>query len=174
MGAGYSAQTGRRRPAYTLTYTVALLGMGALLLPLTASYTFESTTLGRLGLIGYVSAFLGTVMVAGDWWFEAYAMPRIAANAPQTLDLRPSGSVLVGAIVMVVPYTGGWIMFSLAALRAHAFSRAAGLLMLAGGRADGTAGPVDALPDPAGDRHLLGRLHPPVGSSATTRRLIKE
>ena len=120
-------------PAYTLTYTVALLGMGALLLTLTAIYTCKSASLGRLGLIGYVIAFLGTVMVAGDWWFEAYAMPRIAANAPETLGMRPSGSVLVGAIVTVGLYSVGWILFSLAALRAHAFSRAAGLLMLAGG-----------------------------------------
>jgi hypothetical protein len=33
-----------------------------------AIYTRESAALGRLGLIGYVAAFLGTLMVAGDWW----------------------------------------------------------------------------------------------------------
>ena len=34
-------------PAYTLTYAVALLGMGSLLLALTAIYTRESAALGR-------------------------------------------------------------------------------------------------------------------------------
>jgi hypothetical protein len=60
-------------PAYTAVYALALLGMGALLLALTGLYTRESAALGRIGLIGYVTAFLGTLMVAGDWWFEAFA-----------------------------------------------------------------------------------------------------
>jgi hypothetical protein len=122
-------------PAYTLTYGIALLGMGALLLALTAIYTRESAALGRLGLIGYVTAFLGTLMVAGDWWFEAFAIPLIATAAPAVLDLPPSGPLLVGAIATVGLYTVGWTLFGLAALRARAFPRAAALLLLAGGLA---------------------------------------
>jgi hypothetical protein len=122
-------------PSYTVTYSIALLGMAALLLALTAIYTRESAALGRLGLIGYVTAFLGTVMVAGDWWFEAFAVPTIATEAPEVLGLAPSGSVLVGAIATVGLYTVGWTLFGLAALRARAFPRAAALLLLAGGLA---------------------------------------
>ena len=122
-------------PAYTLTYTLALLGMGALLLALTAIYTRESAALGRLGLIGYVIAFLGTLMVAGDWWFEAFVVPTIATEAPEVLGLPPSGSVLVGAIATVGLYSVGWTVFGLAALRARAFPLAAALLLLVGGLA---------------------------------------
>jgi hypothetical protein len=119
-------------PAHTLTYTLALLGMATLLLALTGLYTRESASLGRLGLIGYLAAFLGTMMVAGDWWFEAFAIPNIATEAPEVLHLPPSGSVLAGAIVTVGLYTVGWTLFGLAALRARAFPRAALLLLLAG------------------------------------------
>jgi hypothetical protein len=122
-------------PAYTLTYTVALLGMGSLLLAVTAIYTRESAALGKIGLIGYVTAFLGTLMVAGDWWFEAFVVPTIATEAPEVLGLPPSGSVLVGAIATVGLYTVGWTLFGLAALRARTFPRAAALLLLAGGLA---------------------------------------
>ena len=122
-------------PAYTMTYSVALLGMGALLLALTTIYTRESAVLGRIGLIGYVTAFLGTLMVAGDWWFEAFVVPMIATAAPAVLDLPISGSVLVGAIATVGLYTVGWTLFGLAALRARAFPRPAALLLLAGGLA---------------------------------------
>ena len=122
-------------PAYTLTYTLALLGMAVLLLALTGLYTRESASLGRLGLIGYVIAFLGTLMVAGDWWFEAFVIPIIAAEAPGVLDLPPSGSALAGVIATVGLYTVGWTLFGLAALRARAFPLAAGLLLLAGGLA---------------------------------------
>jgi hypothetical protein len=122
-------------PAYTLTYIFALLGMGALLLALTAIYTRESAALGRLGLIGYVIAFLGTLMVAGDWWFEAFVVPMIATVAPAVLDLPLSGSLLSGAIATLALYSVGWTLFGLAALRARAFPRAAALLLVAGGLA---------------------------------------
>ena len=140
-----------------MTYSIALLGMGALLLALTAIYTRESAVLGRLGLIGYLTAFLGTLMVAGDWWFEAFVVPMIATAAPAVLDLPLSGSVLVGAIATVGLYTVGWTVFGIAALRARAFPRAAALLLLAGGLAGPR--PVDAVPDPAGDRDRLDRPH---------------
>jgi hypothetical protein len=122
-------------PAYTVTYFVALLGMGTLLLALTAIYTRESDALGRLGLIGFMTAFLGTLMVAGDWWFEAFVVPMIATAAPAALDLPISGSVLVGAIATIGLYTMGWTLFGLAALRTRAFPHAAALLLVAGGLA---------------------------------------
>jgi hypothetical protein len=122
-------------PAYTLTYTVALLGMGSLLLAVTAIYTCESAALGQVGLIGYLTAFLGTLMVAGDWWFEAFVVPVIAAAAPAVLDLPISGSVLVGAIATVGLYTMGWTLFGLAVLRAGIVPRPAAVLLLVGGLA---------------------------------------
>ena len=122
-------------PAYTLTYSVALLGMGSLLLAVTAIYTRESAALGKVGLIGYLTAFLGTLMVAGDWWFEAFAIPMIATAAPAILDLPLSGPLLVGAIATVGLYTVGWTVFGIAALRSRAFPRIAALLVLVGGLA---------------------------------------
>ena len=122
-------------PAYPLIYTLALLGMGTLLLALTAIYTREFAALGRLGLIGYLIAFFGTLMVAGDWWFEAYAIPKIATEAPEVLGLPPSGSALIGVIATVGLYTLGWTLFAAAVLRSRTFPRAAALLLLIGGLA---------------------------------------
>ena len=59
----------------------------------------------------------------------------MATKAPEVLDLPPSGSVLVGAIVTVALYTVGWTLFGFAALRARAFPSAAALLLFAGGLA---------------------------------------
>ncbi len=122
-------------PAYTLTYSIALLGMVGLLLALTTIYSREYAALGTLGLIGYVTAFLGTLMVAGDWWFEAFVVPMIKTAAPSVLDLPLSGALLVGAIATVGLYTVGWTVFGIAALRARAFPRIAALLVLVGGLA---------------------------------------
>jgi hypothetical protein len=119
--------------AHTLTYALALLGMCALLLALTALYTRASGALGRLGWIGFLLAFLGTLMIAGDWWFEAFVVPMIATHAPQIIQLVPAGSLLLGAIATVGAYSIGWVLFGLAALRADVFTRPAALLLLAGG-----------------------------------------
>ena len=156
-------------PAYTVTYTLALLGMGTLLLALTGLYTRESASLGRLGLAGYVTAFLGTLMVAGDWWFEAFAIPRIATKAPEVLGLPPSRSVLVGAIATVGLYTVGWTLFGIAAPPRPRLPPRRGSVA-ARRRTGGTACPVDAVPDPFGDRDRLDRPHPRVGISQPAHR----
>jgi len=122
-------------PAYTMTYALALLGIGTLLLALTAIYTTKFAELGRLGLIGYLAAFLGTLMVAGDWWFEAFTIPIISAEAPEVVGMTISGSLLAGAVATIGLYTVGWTLFGIAALRARAFPRAAALLLLAAGLA---------------------------------------
>ena len=118
---------------HTLTYVVALAGMYALLLALTAVFVGGRCALGRLGLAGYLFAALGTVLVAGDWWFEAFVVPIIAAQAPGILLLPPGGSVLAGAVITVVSFAVGWILFGLAVFRSGTYSRAAGVLLIIGG-----------------------------------------
>jgi hypothetical protein len=120
---------------HTPTYLLALLGMFVLLVALTAVYTREHAALGGLGLVGYLMAFLGTLLIAGDWWFEAFVVPTIATVAPNVLTLSPSGSVLAGAIVTLGVYTAGWVLFGLATLRVSAVPRPAAVLLIAGGLA---------------------------------------
>lgn len=118
---------------HTLTYGLALAATYALLLALTALFVRHQQSLGVLGLVGYLTAALGTVLVAGDWWFEAFAVPLIGAEAPAVLELPPGGSLLVGAAISVALFASGWIMFGVAALRSRAFSRPAAVLLVVGG-----------------------------------------
>lgn len=119
--------------AHSLTYGLALAGMDVLLLALTAVYVGNHQVLGTLGLVGYLTASLGTVLVAGDWWFEAFAVPMIGSKAPQILTLPASGSILAGAMITVALFGLGWILFGVAALRGEAFSRSAAVLLIVGG-----------------------------------------
>jgi hypothetical protein len=121
--------------AHTATYAIALLGMAVLLLALTGLYLWEAPALGRLGLAGYLTAFLGTLLVAGDWWFEAFVVPALAAQAPQILAEPPGASVLAGAVATIVFCTAGWIMFGIAAFRAAVFPRPAAVLLVVAGLA---------------------------------------
>jgi hypothetical protein len=120
-------------PTHTVTYAVALLGMGVLLLALTALYTREATALGRLGLAGYLTAFLGTLLVAGDWWFEAFVVPGIATQAPEILTGSLGWSVLAGAVTTIAFFAIGWTLFGIAAFRTGVFGRPAAILLIVGG-----------------------------------------
>ena len=118
---------------HSLTYGLALVGMYALLLALTAVYFGHQRALGALGLVGYLTATAGTVLVAGDWWFETFGVPMIGAHAPEVLKLPPGGSILAGALITVGLFATGWITFGVAAFRSGVFSRPAAALLVVGG-----------------------------------------
>jgi hypothetical protein len=135
LGVGLMVDDSAPTVLHTATYVLALLGLCVLMLALTAIYTGAVSAYGRLGFVGYLTAFLGTLLVAGDWWFEAFVVPTIAAEAPEVLERSPGGSVLAGAIVTLGVYSVGWVLFGLATLRTGLFPRPAAVLLLVGGLA---------------------------------------
>ena len=118
---------------HTLIYALSLLGMGTLMLALTALYAVGRGAMGKRGLIGYLAAFLGTLLVAGDWWFEAFVVPTIDERAPDLLDGTIGGSILAGAVATIALYSIGWVLFGLASLRAQTMPRPAAALLIVGG-----------------------------------------
>jgi len=118
---------------HTVKYVLALLAMVALLLALTGLYLRQAGAAGKLGLIGYLVAFLGTVLVAGDWWFESFIAPQIAAVAPQVMSGAITGSLLVGGVATFGLFAVGWIVFGIATFRANVYPRPAAVLLVIGG-----------------------------------------
>jgi hypothetical protein len=49
-------------------------------------YAYRSETMGVLGLVGFVAAFLGTAMALGYAWADAFIVPAVAEIAPSQLD----------------------------------------------------------------------------------------
>jgi hypothetical protein len=118
---------------HSLRYGLALVAMYALLIALTGLYAMQATAAGRLGLVGYLVAALGTLLVAGDWWYETFVAPLIAAQAPELLKTAPSGSILIGAAATFGSFALGWVLFGIASYRAGVFPRGAAMLMVVGG-----------------------------------------
>ena len=81
----------------SLRMGLALVAMFALLVALTGLYARQAPATGKLGLIGYLTASLGTLLVAGDWWYEAFIGPMLRQQAPELLSTAVSGSILIGA-----------------------------------------------------------------------------
>jgi len=112
---------------------LALAAMFALLVALTGLYARQAHTTGRLGLIGYLTASLGTLLVAGDWWYEGFIGPAIRTEAPELLATAVSGWVLIGAVLTTVTFATGWLLFGFASVRAGVLPRSAAVLMTVGG-----------------------------------------
>ena len=68
----------------SLRMGLALLAMFALLLALTELYARQGPEAGGLGFVGYLAAFLGTLLVAGNWWYEAFIGPALREQAPSS------------------------------------------------------------------------------------------
>ena len=68
----------------SLRMGLAFLAMFALLLALTGLYARQVPESGNLGLVGYLVAFLGTMLVAGNWWYEAFIGPALREQAPES------------------------------------------------------------------------------------------
>jgi hypothetical protein len=110
---------------FTLSSLLILLGLPGL-------YATASTRMGRLGLVGFLLAFLGTTLVAvsGNFGFLA---PVLAAESPATIDainLYPPVVALNG--VAFAGFVVGFVMFGLAMARIPTLPRPSGLLVAVG------------------------------------------
>jgi hypothetical protein len=61
--------------ASSSTSVLKLLTFFLLLLGLFKLYAHQSEAAGPLGLVGCLIAFLGTLLLSGDLWLEAFAFP---------------------------------------------------------------------------------------------------
>jgi hypothetical protein len=84
-------------------------------------------------VVGLIGAVTGTVLMAGDWWFEMFAVSYYADVFPQLLQVKAAGWLAVGGFTSYVTFALGWAVFGLAALRSGAVSKAAGVALIVGG-----------------------------------------
>jgi hypothetical protein len=89
-----------------------------LLLGLVGLYACQSEAAGRLGLVGFLLAFLGSMLITGDLWFEAFALPYFVEVVPSGAleGGKPGGTFIAGAVVFpraatVVVVVGALICF---------------------------------------------------------------
>jgi hypothetical protein len=124
-------------PTHAITSVASIVAFGLLVLALVAIYEREAESAGRLGLIGFVAAVLGTIFMAGDWWYEAFAVPRIAEVAPELIPTFVGGRLLMGGLLSFALLGIGWVLFGAVSLRAHVFPTAISAAILVGGLLSG-------------------------------------
>jgi hypothetical protein len=112
---------------------LTLLAVYLLLLGLVGLYARQAAVSGTLGLVGFLVAVLGTMLLAGAWWWEAFAVPYAAQQAPALVAETPTGRLLAGGVVSFGVFALGWVLFGLASVRARVFPRDAAILLVIGG-----------------------------------------
>ena len=122
---------------HAITSVASIVAFGLLVLALVAIYEREAQSAGWLGLIGFGAALLGTIFMAGDWWYEAFAVPRIAEVAPELIATFVGGRLLMGGLASFALLGIGWVLFGAASLRARVFPTAISAAILIGGLLSG-------------------------------------
>jgi hypothetical protein len=110
---------------FTLSSLLVLLGLPGL-------YGAASVRMGRLGLVGFLAAFTGTMLIAvsGNFGFLA---PVLASESPQTIDAI--NRYLPEVALNVVAFGGfvvGFVLFGMAMAKTASFPWPSGLLVAVG------------------------------------------
>jgi hypothetical protein len=120
-------------PTHAITSVASIVAFALLVLALVATYDLQARAAGVLGLIGLDAAILGTVFMAGDWWYEAFAVPRLAETAPSVMETFATSRLLMGGLLSFALFGIGWIIYGAASVRARVFPTAASWAIVVGG-----------------------------------------
>jgi hypothetical protein len=110
--------------------SVLLLISFGLLLPLglVGLYARQSEATGPLGLVGFVVAFAGTVLVSGFVWVDTFVAPELATSAPRLIESGPPPGRALSFLVFGI----GWALFGIASLVGRVYPRSASALLIVG------------------------------------------
>jgi hypothetical protein len=110
---------------FTVSYLLVLLGLPGL-------YGPESLRMGRLGLVGFLLAYLGTMLIAVSGQF-GFLAPVLATESPQTIDAinRYPPEVALNAVAFV-GFVVGFLVLGVAMAKTGTFPRLSGLLVAVG------------------------------------------
>jgi hypothetical protein len=105
--------------AFQLGGVVYFVGFVVLMLFLVACHDWLEERTGRPGVAATMTAVVGTMALGGDLWFETFAVPWLAEQAPSSLDTDPTILLALGALSSYLLFAVGWVPYGVT-LRAHA------------------------------------------------------
>jgi hypothetical protein len=115
----------------TLLYLLAvILVLGGLV----GLYARQSEEAGLLGVVGFLVAFLGTALMVGASWNQAFFTPGLAETPVGLVLLEQglTGWVNFGFTLTFLLASLGWLVFGVATLLARVYPRPAAVLLIIG------------------------------------------
>jgi hypothetical protein len=120
-------------PVYVANGVAQFVVMNLLLVALVAAHRWQEERAGTFGTVAFVTALVGTLGLAGNYWFEAFVSPWAADTLPGYLDAEPSGLLPIGGLTSYLLFAVGWALFGWVALRAGVFPRPITIALIVGG-----------------------------------------
>ena len=124
--------------SHVIVGTLRVLTAAFGILAFTGVYARQVEQAGKLGLAGYLIAFLGVAMVLGLEFSFAYLFPVFAIGVPEFVaqidagQVEPAGPIIVIFFLVDIVFLIGVILFGAATLRAGVLPRRAVTVMLVG------------------------------------------
>ena len=119
-------------PAFQFGGAAYFLGFVMLMLFLVANHERLEERTGRLGVAATIAAVVGTMALGGDLWFETFAVPWLADEAPNAFDTDPTVVLGLGAVSSYLLFAVGWVLYGVATLRTPAPVAISVALMIGG------------------------------------------
>lgn len=94
---------------------------------------FHADRFGGLGRTAFWLALFGTVLVAGDIYYEIVVTPGLAEAAPQFLDADLQGWHLIAVVTSFAIFGAGWLLMGVAIAIAGTLSRPGAIALAIGG-----------------------------------------
>ncbi len=113
---------------YALQSKINLLAAMLLSGGLVGLHARQSEATGLLGLVGFLVAFVGTALLVGILWTNAFVVPSLAVEAPTLLGGGPPAAFYPSLVAFAV----GWVIFGVATLRAGRYPRTGTVLLIIG------------------------------------------
>ncbi len=114
----------------------SLVSAVCLVIGLPALYVGRHEHLGRVGVLAYVVALVGTVFLAAQEWAEIFLIHDIALHNPGTLAALEGGAPPtpydVSAMAAFGAFSIGWLLLSATIIVTRALPRWIGILVIAG------------------------------------------
>ena len=116
---------------------VSILAFAHLVIALVVLYEREARRAGAFGALAFGAAVIGTVFMTGDWWYEAFAVPRLAEVEPDAIDTFVGGRLLLGGLTIFALFGIGWVLYGAASIRARVIPRSISITILVAGLLSG-------------------------------------
>ncbi len=120
--------------AYAFVTLLYLLAVVLVLGGLVGLYARQSEEAGLLGVVGFLVAFLGTALLVGASWNQAFITPALAETVAGVVLLEQGlpGWANFGFTLTFLLASLGWLIFGVATLLARVYSRPAAVLLIIG------------------------------------------
>jgi hypothetical protein len=143
---GYDLRSFATSNTFILQSLLTLLAGTLLLGGLVGLYVRQSEAAGKLGLMAFLLAFLGTALVTGDFYVNTVVTPMVAMEVPAFLDNPLSGFLQVWLPVSFGILTLSWLLLGVSIVRTRVYPRGASWLLLIGAVVALAPLPLDNLP----------------------------